>query len=131
MRVAALGDGLMDLNLSVQLLRRAPTRRELRPWRGGVEGAQGMIRARGSGRPTFCFDLESRMLERATTLTAFSVPVLRQEHWYAVAKPPCSEPHTAPGQQSASSPHTVRAAAAAAAAGAAAAAAVCACRCRR
>ena len=45
---------------------------------------------------TFCFDLESRMLERATTLTAFSVPVLRQEHWYAVAKPPCSQPH--PGQ---------------------------------
>jgi hypothetical protein len=36
------------------------------------------------------------MLERATTLTAFSVPVLRQEHWYAVAKPPCSQPH--PGQ---------------------------------
>ena len=28
------------------------------------------------------------MLERATTLTAFSLPVWMQVHWYAVAKPP-------------------------------------------
>jgi hypothetical protein len=32
--------------------------------------------------------LESRMLERATTFTAFSVPLARHVHWYAVAKPP-------------------------------------------
>jgi hypothetical protein len=31
------------------------------------------------------------MLERATTFTAFSVPLFRHEHWYAVAKPPWSK----------------------------------------
>ena len=68
-----LRDGLVDLDLGVQLLQqRGRIRLSRRAGRSGRAAAW---------RRTFCLDLESRMLARYTTLTAFSLPLETQVHW--------------------------------------------------